>query len=57
MHSKFSLFGYYSSEDITALAWVDYGVLTVATGNQLRCYLKWLTEQDTVNRSKLHLFV
>ncbi|RCH95795.1 regulator of (H+)-ATPase in vacuolar membrane, partial [Rhizopus azygosporus] len=41
-----------TSEDITALAWVDYGVLTVATGNQLRCYLKWLTEQDTVNRIK-----
>ncbi|KAG1221544.1 hypothetical protein G6F35_005917 [Rhizopus arrhizus] len=35
-------------EDITALAWVDYGVLTVAAGNQLRCYLKWLTEQDTL---------
>ncbi|KAG0771009.1 hypothetical protein G6F22_016873 [Rhizopus arrhizus] len=38
-------------EDITALAWVDYGVLTVAAGNQLRCYLKWLTEQDTVIKS------
>ncbi|GAA5804339.1 hypothetical protein HPULCUR_009827 [Helicostylum pulchrum] len=35
-------------EDITALAWVDCGVLTVAAGNQLRCYLKWLTEEDSV---------
>ncbi|KAI9477753.1 MAG: RAVE protein 1 C terminal-domain-containing protein [Benjaminiella poitrasii] len=35
-------------EDITALAWVDCGVLTVAAGNQLRCYLKWLTSKDQV---------
>ncbi|KAG1472233.1 hypothetical protein G6F56_001663 [Rhizopus delemar] len=39
-------------EDITALAWVDYGVLTVAAGNQLRCYLKWLTEHDSIIDSK-----
>ncbi|KAI8988974.1 RAVE protein 1 C terminal-domain-containing protein [Pilobolus umbonatus] len=35
-------------EDITALTWVDCGVLIVAAGNQLRCYLKWLTQEDRV---------
>jgi hypothetical protein len=39
-------------EDITALAWVDCGVLTVAAGNQIRCYLKWLTEQDNVTTKR-----
>lgn len=43
---------YFSPEDITALAWVDCGVLTVAAGNQLRCYLKWLTQKDTVAKRK-----
>ncbi|KAI8047369.1 RAVE protein 1 C terminal-domain-containing protein [Gilbertella persicaria] len=38
-------------EDINALTWVDVGVLIVAAGNQLLSYLKWLTEQDTVEKS------
>ncbi|KAI8370276.1 RAVE protein 1 C terminal-domain-containing protein [Blakeslea trispora] len=36
-------------KDITALAWVDCGVLIAAAGNQLFSYLKWLTEDDNVN--------
>lgn len=40
----------YSPEDITALAWVDCGVLTVAAGNQLRCYLKWLIDDETISK-------
>lgn len=46
----------YRPEDITALAWVDCGVLTVAAGNQLRCYLKWLTEEDSVAKRKSLFF-
>lgn len=38
-----------SPQDIKALAWVDCGVLTVAAGNQIRCYLKWLTEEDSLD--------
>ncbi|KAF1802905.1 RAVE protein 1 C terminal-domain-containing protein [Mucor lusitanicus] len=38
-------------EDITALAWVDCGVLTVAAGNQLRCYLKWLIDDETISKA------
>ncbi|CEP07241.1 hypothetical protein [Parasitella parasitica] len=42
-------------EDITALAWVDCGVLTVAAGNQLRCYLKWLIDNETISSDvKVH---
>ncbi|KAI8640796.1 RAVE protein 1 C terminal-domain-containing protein [Parasitella parasitica] len=42
-------------EDITALAWVDCGVLTVAAGNQLRCYLKWLIGNETISSDvKVH---
>lgn len=43
----------YRPEYITALTWVDCGVLTVAAGNQLRCYLKWLTDGDTVTKGTL----
>ncbi|KAI8367413.1 RAVE protein 1 C terminal-domain-containing protein [Choanephora cucurbitarum] len=38
-------------KNVTALAWVDCGVLIAAAGNQLLSYLKWLTEDDTVNAS------
>ena len=37
-----------SPDDITGIAWLDYGVLAVAAGNQLRCYLKWLTRADRI---------
>ncbi|KAI9258749.1 RAVE protein 1 C terminal-domain-containing protein [Phascolomyces articulosus] len=37
-------------DDITGLAWLDFGVLAVAAGNQLRCYLKWLTRGDCIKQ-------
>lgn len=47
---NFSIQPMYRPEHITALTWVDCGVLTVAAGNQLRCYLKWLTDEDTASK-------
>ncbi|KAI9492527.1 RAVE protein 1 C terminal-domain-containing protein [Zychaea mexicana] len=37
-------------DDISGIAWLDYGVLAVAAGNQLRCYLKWLTRGDHIKQ-------
>ncbi|ORX48543.1 hypothetical protein DM01DRAFT_1117238 [Hesseltinella vesiculosa] len=34
-------------EPISGVAWVENGVLVLTTGNQVRCYTKWLTELDT----------
>ncbi|KAI8971923.1 RAVE protein 1 C terminal-domain-containing protein [Mycotypha africana] len=42
-----------SPDTITALAWVDCGVLSVISGNQIRCYLKWLSEGDKINEDVL----
>ncbi|KAI8330852.1 RAVE protein 1 C terminal-domain-containing protein [Chlamydoabsidia padenii] len=32
---------------ISSVAWVDHGALVVTAGNQVRCYQKWLTTDDT----------
>ncbi|KAL0097480.1 RAVE protein 1 C terminal-domain-containing protein [Phycomyces blakesleeanus] len=37
-------------ESIVGITWVENGVLAVAAGNQLRCYLKWLTSEDELNQ-------
>ncbi|KAG2213642.1 hypothetical protein INT46_000817 [Mucor plumbeus] len=51
----YTTFNVDTPEDITALAWVDCGVLTVAAGNQLRCYLKWLIDDETISKAvKVH---
>ncbi|KAI7875760.1 hypothetical protein K492DRAFT_136166 [Lichtheimia hyalospora FSU 10163] len=39
-------------EDIVDLAWVDCGALVVAAGNQIRCYLKWLTADDHIQQDQ-----
>lgn len=36
----------YSEQVISGVAWVNHGVLVVTTGNQVRCYKKWLTTKD-----------
>ncbi|KAG0172011.1 regulator of (H+)-ATPase in vacuolar membrane [Apophysomyces sp. BC1021] len=46
-------FGVDTPEDIVGIKWVNNGVLVVAAGNQLRCYLKWLTLDDSVLQSRL----
>lgn len=40
----------YRPEDIVGLAWIDCGALVVAAGNQIRCYLKWLTADDHIQQ-------
>ncbi|KAI9316514.1 RAVE protein 1 C terminal-domain-containing protein [Dichotomocladium elegans] len=35
-------------DEIVAVAWIGGGVLAVASGNQIRCYLKWLTSSDQI---------
>jgi hypothetical protein len=47
----------FRAEDISALAWVDCGVLTVASGNQIRCYLKWLTQEDKLGQCKFYCII
>ncbi|KAI8144673.1 RAVE protein 1 C terminal-domain-containing protein [Fennellomyces sp. T-0311] len=37
-------------DDISGISWLNYGVLAVAAGNQLRCYLKWLTQEDGIKQ-------
>jgi len=31
-----------ASQSVSAIAWVSSGTLVVASGNQLRCYSKWM---------------
>ncbi|KAG2218968.1 hypothetical protein INT45_008392, partial [Circinella minor] len=44
-------------DDITGIAWLDYGVLSVAAGNQLRCYIKWLTKEDRIQERMYPFFL
>ncbi|CAO3607183.1 unnamed protein product [Cunninghamella echinulata] len=40
-----------TEDDVNGVTWLDNGVLIVTAGNQVRCYLKWITNQDPVNES------
>ncbi|KAI9307260.1 RAVE protein 1 C terminal-domain-containing protein [Cunninghamella echinulata] len=40
-----------TEDDVNGVTWLDNGVLIVTAGNQVRCYLKWITNQDSVNES------
>ncbi|KAI8369422.1 RAVE protein 1 C terminal-domain-containing protein [Radiomyces spectabilis] len=47
----YTIFEVDSPADIVGVTWADYGVLAVAAGNQIRCYLKWLTVNDNIKGS------
>ncbi|CAG8451235.1 3746_t:CDS:10 [Ambispora leptoticha] len=40
-------------EPITALSWSSSGTLVISTGNQLRCYRKWLSEDSFQQVSRI----